>query len=129
MEIGCAVYQVRNYTLIEEERITVVQAGKAFSYQKSDVETFRIYANKHDLVGMELTFADGRKTEVFSDVVSNTDAWNELYYSDMNYAAALAGELIADGANAVIEDMSAIEVDGLEDEVKKGYEQILELRK
>lgn len=47
---------------------------------------------------MRLTFKDGTKVKMFGNMSSCTDKWNEMYYSEYNYAADLVRKLKSTGA-------------------------------
>lgn len=126
---GVYCYQLtNNHVKLEETSVTVRRGGVDTVYGLDEITSYRIYC-RSEALEMELQFRDGKSATLFGDAAEETDAWNEKYYGDANYAAYLVDYLARHGVQGTLEDQKEIEevMRGYDAELKKGFEHVVEV--
>lgn len=119
-----------NNVVVTDKSIIYTRHGNISEYSYLDVETYLVHYQKSE-IAMTLTMKDGKKIEVMSSEYTNTDGWDEQYYSLYNFAADFAKKLSASGAKGSLKD-----ADDLREHVKTfdqpcidGVDEIIEFLK
>lgn len=117
-----------SYTDTRPDGFTVVTFAGRNEYSFDDVEKYEICSGDGD-IQVEVTFDDGNTCKLFSGTSTATDAYEETYYSEYNYTADLVKTLNEHGASGKLKDVDRLreEVDGLDEELSEGLEEIISL--
>lgn len=126
---GVYCYQLtHNHVKVTETSVTVRHGGVDTVYGFDEITSYRIYCRSESLE-MELRFKDGKAATLFGDAAEETDAWNDKYYGDANYAAYLVDYLTKRGVRGTLEDREKIEdvMRGYDAELKAGFAHVVEV--
>jgi len=126
---GVYCYQLtHNHVKLTETSVTVRRGGVDTVYGLDEIASYRIYCRSENLE-MELRFRDGKSATLFGDAAEETDAWNDKYYGDANYAAYLVDYLTKRGVRGTLEDQEKIEdgMRGYDAELKAGFAHVVDV--
>lgn len=120
------------YTEFADDRFIVYNFGVEKDYGMEEIQSFRIYNNAvDDGIQFELTFNDGKSYKTLSSTSTNSNLYGENYYSEYNFISDYVKSLKNAGINGTLEDEEEIReyVNGLDEEVIIGFEEIVEIMK
>lgn len=126
---GVYCYQLtHNHVKLTETSVTVRRGGIDTVYGLDEIASYRIYCRSENLE-VELHFRDGKSATLFGDAAEETDAWNDKFYGDANYAAYLIDYLTKHGIRGTLEDREEIEevMRGYDAELRKGFQHVVEV--
>ncbi|MCR5586172.1 MAG: hypothetical protein K6F77_01395 [Lachnospiraceae bacterium] len=128
MAIASTVYSIENNVVEREYAVTVNKNGVKEVYIYEDATKVEIYEEKDELQ-MRLTFKDGTKVKMFGNMSSCTDKWNEMYYSEYNYAADLVRKLKSTGAEYELRDEKSLKehVKSYDSRIKAGLKELVDM--
>lgn len=115
-----------NYVEIRSDGLTVSTWKGKQDYGFSDVERYAIY-EEDDGIQMRLYFRDGSNAELFSGTSTTSDLYDNTYYSEYNFVAALLPTLSEYGASGTIKDVDLLREDvaDMDEELCTGLEEII----
>lgn len=131
--IGCGIVDIvmgKNlYTEIYEDKIIVSNFERKREYSIDEIQSFKVYEEDGEFQ-VKVTFKDGFCETLFGSVATNTEVFDEKYYSECNFMADMIPKFIENGAKGEIdmEDMEEIKEYKVNyDEEIMGIEKIIEV--
>ena len=125
-----AVMENNMYTEIYEDKIIVSNFDRTKEYSLSEIESFKVYEDDEELQ-VKVTFKDGFSETLFGSVATNTEAFDEKYYSIYNFMEEMLPIYMENGAKGEIdkEDMEKLReiIKGYDKEIREAFEGIVEL--
>ena len=113
-----------------EDKIIVSNFDRTKEYSLSEIESFKVYEDDEELQ-VKVTFKDGFSETLFGSVSTNTEAFDEKYYSIYNFMEEMLPIYMENGAKGEIdkEDMEKLReiIKGYDKEIREAFEGIVEL--
>ncbi|MBQ3545036.1 MAG: hypothetical protein IJA34_08645 [Lachnospiraceae bacterium] len=118
------------YTEIYEDKIIVSDFERKKEYSIEEIESFKVY-EEDDELQVKLIFKDGFSETLFGSVATNSDEFDEEYYSIYNFMEKMISVYMENGAKGEMdkEDMEELRemISGYDKEIRDSFERIVEL--
>lgn len=109
------------------DRIIVSGFSGKKVYTFDQIESFAVYP-EDEFLQVETTFSDGKKAKLFGgNVTTQTDGWEERYYSEYHYMAEAAPLFLKEGAVGTVREAEKLRenVKDLDTQIQEGLEQMI----
>ncbi|MCR4608894.1 MAG: hypothetical protein K5750_04255 [Eubacterium sp.] len=121
----------KNVTIYSNEQgftFTVNKDKTHTDYTLDSVKSFRVYEEDNS-IQIELSTDQNTSFKLFAESMDDTEAWNDKYHSDYNYAAELCRKLTEKGITGKLEEKEKLEksIKDKDEETHQGFIEIVTL--